>query len=78
MDEQPDPVSKYHPTIYYVKLDQISTARWEADYPNFRATLVQHWLEKAQARNKRTIEVWGKYGQLARINVEPLNAETPP
>ena len=70
MDDQQPPASRYHPTIYFVRLEQLESARWEAKIPGFNEKLVAEWRKKAKLSGKKTIEVWGKYCKLGVFPVE--------
>lgn len=68
-DFEPEiPPANIHPTIYIVRLGRNESTRWEAD-PQYRAEQTANFQRRAQRRGKKTIEVHGRYNQLAQIEV---------
>lgn len=71
LDHEPNPPpARSHPTIFYVALSRVGSARWEAGSEAYRNQHVAEWLQKAAARGKKTIEIWGRYCKLAEFPVE--------
>lgn len=69
-DDPQHPPAKSHPTIYYVKLNSLGSARWEAQIPGYHEGLLVKWRQEAVKLGKKSIEVWGRYCKLGEYPVE--------